>query len=77
MKRPFRVNDRVTITGLVQTNKEACRGRVVCSNRKSRYNQGVVVLCDIGDQEIIECFCPDGTRWLPGGEMILTLGWPE
>lgn len=74
-QRPFRVGDPVTVHNYIRSDTGPVRGRVICVNRKTRYNQPVVVLIDMGDQEEIEVFCPDGTRYLQGSETHLTLGW--
>lgn len=80
-QRPYRVNDRVSVHNYMQVEPEykgkVFKGRVVCVNRKTRYMQSVVVLVDIGDTETIEAFCPDGSRYLDGSTMTITLGWPK
>lgn len=77
-KRPFRKGDKVTVHGYMMTETQGPHlGRVVCDNRKSKYNQTLIVCGEDGDSEFVEFFCPDGTRYLPGSHVHLTLGWPK
>lgn len=80
-QRPFRNNDRVSVHNYMHRDPEfngrILKGRIVCVNRKTRYLQSIVVLVDIGDSETIEAFCSDGTRYLDGSTLKITLGWPK
>lgn len=75
-KRPFfRTGDRVTVHDFMEANGQPVPGRVLCDNRKSNYGQVLVVLIDLGDQEMVEFFKADGTRYIPGQRLHITLGW--
>jgi hypothetical protein len=70
--KPFRRGDIVTINS---PNREPRKGRVICDNRLNKYNLRIVVLVMTSrDTEIIECFLPDGRRWLTG-DVSISHGW--
>jgi hypothetical protein len=78
MKRPFfRVGDPVTvsycpITGVLKKHK----GRVICVNRKNKYDLCVVVLYEIlPGSEMIETFTQEGKRVLASDPCSIELGW--
>lgn len=79
--RPFRNNDRVSVHNYMQhedgNRGKVFKGRVICANRNTKYLQSIIVLVDIGDTETVEAFCPDGTRYLDGSTLSITLGWPK
>lgn len=76
--RPFRRGDKVAVHGMTVTSTPGPhRGRVVCADRKSKYFQPLIVLIDDGETELVESFCSDGTRYLTGRHIHLTLGWPK
>lgn len=76
--RPFRLRDRVTIHGLIRSKGEPTRGRVICVDRKSRYDESVMVLYETANgDEMCETFRTDGTRYILGASCYITLGWPK
>lgn len=75
----FRIGDKVAVHGFALADGETVQGRVICTNRKSKYNMPIVVLADIGGSEMVEFFGPDGSRYLTRQDITagchITLGW--
>ncbi len=81
----FRVSDRVSVHdfGLARAaagpgcDTVIARGRVICTNRKSRHGLCVVVLVDLPHGEMVETFTLEGKRPIPRDKCHITLGWPK
>lgn len=72
----FRSGDKVTVHGLILADGKDIPGRVICTNRRSKYGEIVIVLCDVGGgSELVEAFCEDGSRYLKESACHITLGW--
>lgn len=75
MSRPFRIGDIVTVYNFHYARHRQVKGRVICVNRKSKYDMPIVVLCDCDGSEMIETFKEDGSRYLKESTCRITLGW--
>lgn len=75
VRKFFRDRDKVTVHGLLIAGGVDIPGRVICTNRKSKYGEIIIVLCDVGGSELIEAFCQDGSRYLKESTCHITLGW--
>jgi hypothetical protein len=73
--RGFRVNDRVTVHNWILADKAATEGRVVCTNRLSKYGESVIVLSAAQGVEHILTFTPEGKRYLPESGCHISLGF--
>ena len=74
----FRVGDRVMVHGcpITMNSNRHLRGRVICTNRRHKYDMCIVVLYDTArDSEMIETFKADGKRFMVGDKCHITLGW--
>lgn len=71
----FRLGDRVTVFNWMLADGIPVEGRVVCTNRISKYDESVVVLSLVHDSENILAFKADGTRFLQGNSCRIELGF--